>query len=857
MYEQENQRATHLIILMVYTLLTIALTGETFLLGWEKEVAALLVIGLIVSWILHITEKIPEAIRLWIYFVLAMLTFFFYGIHKTSIYDLTPLMIVIILLFFMIEKYSMIKFCIAVYFATLGYDIIFVTGNFLKFNALTVSRTVFHIVLICLSGYLVKIGLRRRERERVHTNNKIVRLEETNRRAEDFLANVSHELRTPINAVTGLTAVMLKKEENAEKRKDILSMQAAGNRLFEQIEDILDYTEVDTGKIKVTKDPYMISSVVNDIISQLSLQEKEKMPEIVIDMDAGIPAVLLGDAKKIKKILKHLIDNAIKFTPKGGIYVKISALMKPYGINLGIRVSDTGVGIAKEELGRIMDRFYQSSGGSNRKVGGLGLGLSIVYGMVHAMNGFMQIKSTQGVGTTVSISIPQKVVDDTPSMMVVNRRNLCLASFFSLEEVEVPEIRNYYDQAISHMIRDLDLTLHRIANMEELHGLILRNQLTHLFIGENEYKGNPSYFEELPLSVKVIMLVGRDFIVPKGSRIKILRKPLFCPQIVRILNAGILGDMDTPQEKHMICPGVRVLVVDDEPMNRIVAEGIFKTYQMIVKTAESGAKAIALCENDAFDLVFLDHMMPEMDGVETLKKLRRIYEDQRREVKVIAFTANVVSGAREMFLKEGFDDFVSKPIETVELERVLRKVLPKSSIAFVEEEGKKNAHEEKPMIPMERMANEPVFNCDSKEDKRKCLESVGIHIDTGMHYCGGDRELYKEVLTDFAGNAENKIKEIQTCFEQEDLENYCILVHALKSVAKTIGAASLSEHARQAEEASRNYDVDYVQKHNEELLLEYHHVVQSIVTVLDLKLENRIEDDWTEGTRVTMERGEE
>ncbi|MGN0153309.1 MAG: ATP-binding protein [Lachnospiraceae bacterium] len=853
---KQRQREKHLIILLVYTFLTIALTGESVLMGWDMGAVVLLLLGLVINWTLHITEQIPESVRLWIYFALTMLASFFYGIHETSIYDLAPLMLVIIVMYSITDNTSIINFCVFIYFFIMGYDFLFVLGTSVEVNSLMVTRTILHLVLVYLAGYLTKLVIIKRRRERVNTEKQIEELEETNRRVEDFLTNVSHELRTPINAVTGITAVMLDKEENADKKKDILSIQMAGNRLFGQIEDILDYTEIDTGRVKVSEDSYMISSVVNDIITGNRLSERENMPELIFDIDADIPSVLLGDEKKIKKILKHLIDNALKFTYKGGVYVRIFALPKPYGINLCIQVSDTGMGIAAEEMGRIKERFYQSSGGRNRKAGGLGLGLPIVYGMVSAMKGFMQIESTEGRGTTVSVSIPQKVVDESSGMTITNRENLCLACFVMPEQFEVPEVRNYYNEMISHMVQGLDIPLHRISNMDELGKLTSMYQLTHLFIGEEEYKENAAYFEDLDQNIEVVVAANNNFVLPQHSRVKLIRKPISCLPIIRILNAEASGDVETLKKKHMICPGIRVLVVDDEPMNLIVAEGIFKTYQMIVKTAESGWKAIELCEKEEFDLIFLDHMMPEMDGVETLKQLRRIYTNENRVFTVIAFTANAVSGAREMFLREGFDEFVSKPIEPLEMERVLRKVLPKASIAFVDDDyGKQGTTEgiELQSTQNDGIPDGQIIENHSKEDEFEKLERAGIHARSAIQYCCGDKEFYKDLLIKFAKDTDKKSEQIDAFFQQEDFENYCIQVHALKSAAKMVGADFLSEHARQAEEASKNYDVDYIREHHGELLAEYHQTEQCIFDVFDLTDSDFMQAAQGNGTELSGE----
>ncbi|MGN1085292.1 MAG: ATP-binding protein, partial [Lachnospiraceae bacterium] len=787
MYEQEKQRATHLVILLVATILILALAGESFLLGWDKGAVILLLLGVAGSWMVHITGKIPEDIRTWLYFILSMLGCFFYGIHETSVFDLAPLMLVIILLFSFTEKYSFIRLCVLIYFLIMCYDFLFVLGSSFQLDSLSVTRTCIHLVLVFMGGQIVKKVMQAHNKEIKIADKRIAELEEVNRRTEDFLTNVSHELRTPINAVTGITAVMLKNEEDADKRKDIFSVQKAGYRLFSQIEDILDFTEIDTGRIQISEDAYMVSSIVNDIINGNWVSEREEMPELVFDIDAGIPSVLLGDGKKIKKILRHLIDNAIKFTKKGGIYVRVYTLPKEYGVNLCIRVSDTGIGMSEEELEKITERFYQSNGGRNRRAGGLGLGLSIVYGMVTALEGFMQIESSVGSGTTVSISIPQKVVDETPGIVVTNRKSLCLACFLRPEKYEVPEVREYYNEMISHMVQGLDMSLHRISNSEELKKLISVYRLTHLFIGKEEYEEDATYFETLDKSIKVIVIADSSFTLPQGSRIQLLKKPFYSLPITNILNANTPEDMDLFRKTRMIFPDVNVLVVDDEPMNLMVAEGIFKDYQMNVTIAESGRKAIALCEEEDFDLIFLDHMMPEMDGVETLKQIRKIHVDSEKALTVIAFTANAVSGAREMFLREGFDEFVSKPIETLELEHILKKVLPKSSIKFVDADYRKGTDVKNVERQDDEKESEEINQITqnrSNEDRTTRLKDAGINTQSGLHYCRGDEEFYLQLLTKFGQDAARKEAEIDGFYQQKDFANYHIMVHALKSSAK-------------------------------------------------------------------------
>lgn len=830
----ERQRAVHLMILMCYTVMTLVLSGETILLGWDKGAIVLLLLGVVQSWFFHFTRKIPGEQRLWLYVVLSMLAFFFYGVHETSLFDLAPVMIMVIIMFSATEKFSIIRFCLGIYYLTMCYTLIAVIGRSMEYTPLVVTRLLLHFLLVGIASYLVKINMQRRENARRDMESRINDLEEINHRTENFLTNVSHELRTPINAVTGITAVMLKNESDKQKQKDILAVQQAGQRLYSQIEDILDFTEIDTGRICVVNDNYMISSIVNDLVMGGVFWEKEHAPELIIDVDPKLPAMLEGDGRKIKKILKHLIGNAIKFTKNGGIYVHIFGMKKDYGINLCIRVSDTGEGISEENLSRIMERFYQSSAGENRKAGGLGLGLSIVQGMVSAMGGFLQIRSEIGKGTTVEVSIPQKIADETPGMVVNHKEKLCTACYLKQEKYKFAEVRNYYNDTISHIVSGLELTVHRVFALDELKKLVSIYHLTHLLIGREEYEEAREYFETLASNIQIIVVADNSFVPEAGSRIFLMRKPFHSLPLINILNSSDNTQPKMWDDLHMICPGVRVLVVDDEPMNLMVARGILSDYRMEVETAESGMEAIEICGKENFDLLFLDHMMPSMDGVETLHHIRKLMDETNRNITAIAFTANAVSGAREMFYREGFDEFISKPIETLELERVLRKALPQSKVAYVSEiklnRSETDAHKEGTQEVVE--VEVKLKPCDVPSDWLGELREAGINTDAGLQYSRNDADFYRQIVEKFMGDHEKNRGKLMDFYDRKDWENYRISVHALKSTSKMIGADAFSGEAKAAEDAAKNMDIAYMDAHHEELLNDYRQLADMLKAVL-------------------------
>ena len=806
MNDQEKQRAAHLLILLCYTILSCVLIGESLLMGWEMWAVVLLPVGVIAGWTLHIRDRLPMGVRLDIYTVLMMLVYFFYGIHETSMFDLAPLMITVMILYSSTERYRTIKICMFTYYLTMAYDFFHVMNSFTEETPLFITRLLLHFMLVYMAGRLLKIAVQRRVRERNTTEDMIARLEEINQRTEDFLANVSHELRTPINAVTGISSVMLKNEEDPEKKKDIFTIQMAGQRLFSQIEDILDYTEIDNEKIIVSEENYMISSIVNDVISENQMQEREYMPELIFDLDAAMPAVLLGDGKKIKKILRHLVNNAAKFTKKGGVYVRIHALHKDYGVNLCITVSDTGEGISGEELEKITEGFYQTDGGRSRRAGGLGLGLPIVAGMVSCMEGFMQIKSEEGSGTVVSVSIPQKIADKKPMITLKNRERLCLACFLKPEKYETPEVRDYYNETITHMIEGMDISIHRVFNMDELKALTEIYQITHLFIGAEEYEESSTLFEDLADRMAVIVVADKHFVPPSGTKAKLLKKPFYCLPIANMLNAEAVQDEFSFAEKRMICPNVRVLVVDDEPMNLMVAEGIFREYEMQVRTVYSGMEAVELCRKEDFDLIFLDHMMPEMDGVETTRVIRRLLGDNG-QVPIIALTANAVEGTAQMFIDEGMNDFVTKPIEMRVILAKLRKWLPAEKI-------EKNRN--KKMDAVLRSGNGDGQASQTSTD----ISIAGLDVKKAMEFLGNE-ELFWSVLKEYYRVIDKKSTMISEYEQKEKWKEYTVEVHALKSASRQIGALELAQVAEQMEAAGNAGNAALIHKITPGMLEEY------------------------------------
>ena len=426
----------------------------------------------------------------------------------------------------------------------------------------------------------------------------------------------------------------------------------------------------------MAEDTYMAVSLTNDMIAEYRMNDHKKDLELVVDLDPLVPTTMKGDFRKIQKMIRHLVDNALKFTVRGGVYVHITASKRDYGINLMVEVTDTGCGIARKEVSRLSKGLYQANKKRNRSSGGVGLGLPVVYGFAHKMGGFVTIDS-EGQGTTVRFSVPQGVVDASHCLSVNPGFDGRIVFFIKPEKYAVPEVREFYQQMAVNLAASLDVKLYSVSEKDELEKMREKLPVSHVFMGQEEYEEEKAYFDDLAKQgcTVVVSSSERENTVGVGP-VTMTVKPLYGFPVVRILNESENEDPDSELESGLSLEGVRALIVDDEPMNLVVASGLFREYRMVTDTAESGAEALEKYEDTDYDVIFMDHMMPGMDGVEAMKRLREKAATSGRSPVIVALTANALSSVREQLLEEGFDGFIAKPIDVREFERVMKSVMP-------------------------------------------------------------------------------------------------------------------------------------------------------------------------------------
>ena len=839
--EMEGTRTSiHLIMALTVTVFDIMLTALIFVESWEMWMLPLIYIALIAVWVLHIVKIFPDKILEYMFVLVMLLQFFFFGIHESTLFDMPIVMSILFFILSMLDKKFILHISASVYVLVLLYHIVFLHTIGPSMTRYELLRLIFDIVGVAAEMFIARHLIYRRKIESRQMREISVSLNKAKEQNANFLSNISHELRTPINMVNGISEVVLGRELSPDLRENVHSIQLAGMRLSSQIKDILDYTEIVGKTLIPIEDNFMISSILGDIIAMITVQNKNPNIELVFDIEPSIPSVLLGDGEKLGRVIRLILDNSIKFTKEGGVCVSVSHRRETYGINLSIDICDTGIGITSSQLSKIYEDFYQVDSGRSRTAGGLGLGISIAHGLLQSMGGFMCIESEENQGTKVHISVPIKIVDEEPGMSVMNPEIFCIACYFKTDKYVRREVQEYYDNMIYKLATGLGVEGHRVYHFKELKKLMHTHKVTHIFISREEYEENTEYFENLGKTVCLVVIADDRFSLPGNSSLIYFRKPFTPLPLVNLLNGETHGK-DTMGElitgKPFTCKGVRALVVDDEEMNLVVARGILSNYGMIVDTVSGGEEAVEKFVNTEYVIIFLDHMMPIFDGVETLKRIRRIKDGIYKNLPIIALTANAVSGAREMFKSEGFTEFVPKPIERLVLERALLRVLPEQCIQYTGFEYELDETEEP--TPEDKLSSEPEFEQEPESDKTPLdkLAAAGLNVQAGLSFCSDSEEFYIEMLKMFYEQSEDKKESIIDMYEKADWTEYAVRVHALKSTSATIGAEAFSDKAKAMELEAKQDNESYIRDNHFDLMNDYDELCKVIAAGLGLKNE--------------------
>ena len=644
-------------------------------------------------------------------------------------------------------------------------------------------------------------------------------LEEAKRAKDDFMANISHEIRTPLNSIIGIGNELLDAKVDDVTKEQLYDITVAGKNLMSLVSDILDFSELEADTIELKFEPYNITSVINDVVNMASAWNKEKNLELIVDCEANLPNSLLGDSHKIYRVILHLMNNAVKFTERGGVILFIGGRKEQYGMNLMIRVQDTGIGMRSEDVEALKNTYNQVDSRRDRKYGGIGLGLAISRKLVAKMGGHMHIESVPQVGTTITVIIPQKSLTDVPIVSVKDPEEKKAAFYVNVDRYQYGQIREGYLECIQRMSQQLQVKAVKFSTMQELKHSMETEQFGFVFTADEEYLENKEYFDRLSEQLQVVLMVNRDFDLKMvGRKIQLIYRPLHVFSVATVLNGERL-QQDIYEERwhkdRFQVENAHILVVDDSAMNLKVAASMLRHYGVEIETALSGKEAIEKVSRKNYDLIFMDHMMPEMDGVECMQRLHELPVVRECHTPIVALTANAIGGAREMLMDEGFDDFVAKPIEKSAMERVLRKFLDKF-VVEISADGEKLRAE----LPDDGISTE------QKEQENVWVK--GIDREKGLSYFDHNEADYMDIIHCFIEQYGEQKTKLERFCEEKDWENYKIIVHSLKGQSLTIGAESLSEKAKHLQAAAQKKDEAYIAANHGPFMEEYQEIMDGL-----------------------------
>ena len=684
-------------LLVMYTIYTGGIIISGARPSLENWTDFTLLAALASSWFLRICKYKNYRFRATYTSIMMQLSLILYACHEHELRYALPVFIVFVVMVGLYGIAENIFITVITTIIVFCYHI-FVIRTIPLETARDIVSLIQRLTNILFVQFLVFVWTKRNYEDSNNLIGMIEELEKVESSKDDFVANVSHEIRTPINTICGMSEIILNEELPLDVKEKVMDIQRAGRSLMGVVSDILDFSELQSEEIQMEEESYHLSSTINDVVNMALAYKNDKKIDLVVECDPEIPSGLLGDEKKIRRVIIKLLNNAIKFTEAGCVTLSVGYRKEEYGINLSFTIKDTGIGIREESLEKLFTTFSQVDSSRKRQAGGLGLGLAISQALVQKMGGTITIKSKWGKGTIVRFVVPQKVVDETPIGTSHNRR----------------------------------------------------------------------------ITAKI------------SDKVEQKQKESAAPK------------------KKIETSNVHVLIVDDNSMNLRVAEEMLTTYGIKVTKAYSGEEALDKITTMDYDFVFMDHMMPQMDGVETLHHIRKKVGTYYQNVPIIALTANAVAGNREKLLKEGFDDFLEKPIERSVLERVLRRTLPENKFATVRNVG----------------ITEMKFVTENNPDWMQLLEDSGLDVKKAILYCNG-KEAYYKILQGYCLEGDKTEKQLEELYQNQDWNNYTIAVHGLKSAMHSIGALKVSEIAKLLEMAGKNQDIDYILEHHNQLMVEF------------------------------------